>query len=51
MGATGLLYYHEGDPFWEDASISAMIYSKGGLRCSPHPFDILAIHAMYQVKK
>ena len=43
--------YARGHPFKEDTSISVMTYSDSGLRCSPHPFDILAIYALYQIKE
>ena len=39
--------YHDSHPFYETSPITAMSW-QFGLRCSPHPFDVMAIYALYQ---
>ena len=37
--------------FRTDSTDTVMSYSTAGLRCSPHPFDIMAMYALYQTTR
>ena len=40
--------YHRGHPFTDQSNNAVMTYGDSKYGCSPHPFDILAIYALYQ---
>ena len=42
--------YNSSHPFSLQSPDTVMSYQQGGLGCSPHPFDIVAIYALYQTR-